>query len=84
MDHTLDYLRESLSNWLDEDHAARQIYKKLMHEHYRNEEEFSKDLTRQEAAYLDDIMKKEMNYAKDEQDMIRFKELHEVYERLIF
>lgn len=84
MDHTLDYLRESLSNWLDDDHAARDIYKKLMKGHYPNEESFVNDLSQEEAAYLDDVLKKEINYAKDEQDPLRLAELNEVYERLIF
>ncbi|WP_251554972.1 sigma-G-dependent sporulation-specific acid-soluble spore protein CsgA [Neobacillus muris] len=84
MDQTLGYLREILSNYTDEHHTgARQLYHKLMKGHYQSEESFVRDLTGSEIDFLNKILPDEINYAKQEQDEKRLRELNEVYELLI-
>ncbi|MED1201615.1 sigma-G-dependent sporulation-specific acid-soluble spore protein CsgA [Heyndrickxia acidicola] len=81
MDYTLGYLRESLSNHL-EDQYGKSIYKKMLVNHYENEEEFVRDLDELEITFLNKVLKKEIRYAMEEQDEKRTKELNEVYELL--
>lgn len=81
MDHTLGYLRESLSNHL-ENHYGKSIYKKILVNQYKNEGEFVRDLDQMEITYLNKVLEKEIRYARDEQDEKRTKELNEVYELL--
>ncbi|MBS4223312.1 sporulation protein [Lederbergia citrea] len=82
MDHTLSYFRESLSNYEDDD-LCKQIYKKLEAKDYGTEGKFVLDLDEEETAYLNDILDKELNYAKQVQNDIRVKELNELYELLL-
>ncbi|MGE0911755.1 sigma-G-dependent sporulation-specific acid-soluble spore protein CsgA [Bacillus atrophaeus] len=81
MDKTLGYLRESLSNHLDNDICQR-IYKKMLTRHYTGEGNFVKDLNDDEMSYLNTILEKEIKYAQNEQDQQRASELNEVYELL--
>ncbi|MFD1040421.1 sporulation protein [Virgibacillus byunsanensis] len=80
IDYTLDYLRESLANYIDND-MCQQIYGKL--DQYKNEGEFVRDLDEEEIAYLNDVVKKELDYAKNVQNDVRVQELTEVYELLL-
>ncbi|MDQ0254657.1 hypothetical protein J2S74_002036 [Evansella vedderi] len=82
MEMTLGYLRESLSNYLEENEVCERLYQRLEKNNYKNEGEFVRDLTLQEIEVLNSIMKKEIDYAKQEQDDKRARELNEVYELL--
>ncbi|WP_047982915.1 sporulation protein [Ornithinibacillus californiensis] len=82
MDRTLQYLRESLSNY-DDDKLSMSIYKKLKNKTYQNEREFVEDLDDKEMQYLNQILEREINYAENVQDDTRVQQLREVYE-LIF
>ncbi|WP_096200632.1 sigma-G-dependent sporulation-specific acid-soluble spore protein CsgA [Bacillus sp. FJAT-45350] len=83
MDNTLGYLRESLSNYTDDDQElGNQIYKKLEQKSYQNEEDFIKDLNDIEMHYLNKVVSIELHHAQQEQDEKRVKELNEVYELL--
>lgn len=81
-DHTLDYLVESLSNWIEKDNQAMQLYRQLTEGHFLNEEAYVNALSESEQQYLHQILKKEMGYAKTGQDDVRLSELNEVDERL--
>ncbi|WP_439649406.1 sigma-G-dependent sporulation-specific acid-soluble spore protein CsgA [Lentibacillus daqui] len=81
IDHTLDYLRESLANYAEDD-MGRQIIKKLESRHFSGEGAFVKALTDDEMVYLDRILDREIHYAKNVQNDIRVKELNEVHELL--
>src|SRR5690625_3057240 len=82
IDHTLLYLRESLANYT-ENKMGQQLYEKVEAKHYANEAAFVKDLNDKEMAYLDSILKREIDYAKNAQDNTRLSQLNEVHE-LIF
>ncbi|MGY0693780.1 sporulation protein [Virgibacillus sp. FSP13] len=82
MDHTLDYLRESLSNYMEND-LCQQIYEKMESGNYDGEEEFVRDLDDDEMSYLNAMLEREINYAKNVQNDSRVKELNEVYELLV-
>ncbi|MCY9012318.1 sigma-G-dependent sporulation-specific acid-soluble spore protein CsgA [Bacillus inaquosorum] len=82
MDVTLGYLRESLSNHL-ENEVCQRICKKMLEKRYVNEEEFVKDLDDNEMSFLNHVLEKEIKYAQNEQDQKRAKELNEVYELLL-
>ncbi len=81
-DHTLDYLKESLSNWVDTHRQARDIYKKLETHHYKNEEAFARALSPVESHFLSDVLAEEINYADQEEDATRKAQLNEMYEQL--
>ncbi|WP_342541282.1 sporulation protein [Heyndrickxia sp. FSL K6-6286] len=81
MDTTLAYLRESLSNHVNRSTGQR-IYKKLQN-HYKNEEEFVRELDEEEISFLNSILKDEISYAQNEKDEKRVHQLNEVYELLI-
>lgn len=82
MDKTLGYLRETLSNYTEQYSIGQQIYEKLHKHHFKSEGSFVRGLTQEESAFLDRILPDEINYAKDEQDMLRAKQLNEVFELL--
>lgn len=82
MDKTLGYLREILSNYSDGHSDGRQLYRKLSEGNYSNEGDFVRHLTQKEISFLNNILPKEINYAKEEQDEKRAHELNEVYELL--
>ena len=83
MDSNLGYLRESLSNHLENHQECQQIYDKLERTHYQNEEEFVRDLSENEVAILNLILRTEIGYARQEQDEERVEQLNGVYELLI-
>ncbi|MCD2496588.1 sigma-G-dependent sporulation-specific acid-soluble spore protein CsgA, partial [Staphylococcus aureus] len=55
MDVTLGYLRESLSNHL-ENEVCQRISKKMLAKRYANEEEFVKDLDDNEMSFLNHVL----------------------------
>ncbi len=72
MNQTLAYLREALANYADRHHTvAMHLYKKLISKPYKSEEQFVRDLSPKEVAFLDRMLRQEMKYAKEEQDNIR-------------
>ncbi|MFB4166987.1 sporulation protein [Virgibacillus sp. JSM 102003] len=77
----MNYLRESLANYSENDMCQR-IGKKLETEGYKNEVEFVRNLDEEEMAYLDSVLEKELAYARNVENDIRVKELTEVYELL--
>ncbi|WP_018664748.1 sigma-G-dependent sporulation-specific acid-soluble spore protein CsgA [Heyndrickxia acidiproducens] len=81
MDSTLGYLRETLSNHLDHP-ACRRIYKKLATRDFTGEGDFVRHLNEMEMSYLNEVLLKEMDYAKQAQDEKRHQELNEVFELL--
>jgi Minor curli fiber component A len=81
IDHTLDYLRESLANY-QENEMCQQIINKLQAKTYAGEGEFVKDLEDEEMTYLHDVLENELDYAKNVQYDQRVKELTEVFELL--
>ncbi|MFD1849913.1 sporulation protein [Oceanobacillus bengalensis] len=81
MDNTLKYLRESLSNY-SENELCRQILNKMESRQYSSEGKFVRDLDEEEMAYLDNVLDNELNYAKNVQNDVRVRELTEVYELL--
>ncbi|MBP1970111.1 CRISPR/Cas system-associated endonuclease Cas1 [Virgibacillus natechei] len=81
MDHTLSYLRESLSNYMEND-MCQQIVKKMQANKYANEEELARDLDEEETSYLNQVLENELDYAKNVQDDSRVKGLNEVHELL--
>ncbi|MFC2947096.1 sporulation protein [Virgibacillus sediminis] len=81
IDHTLNYLRESLSNYMDNE-MCQQIVRKMETNQYVSEGHFVKDLDEEEITYLNDVLENELDYAKGVQHDIRVKELTEVYELL--
>lgn len=82
IEHTLLYLRESLANYT-ENEFGKEIYDKIDTENYHDEAAFIKDLNDKEIAYLDSVLKSEIDYAKSAQDTIRLKQLIEVYEIIL-
>jgi hypothetical protein len=83
VEKTLAYLREILSNYTEyHDQTPRIIYHKLIKNAYKNEEEFVRDLSQKEIAFLDRILPNEIRYAMDEKDFERVYQLNEVYELL--
>ncbi|RLL44933.1 sporulation protein [Oceanobacillus piezotolerans] len=81
MDKTLRYLRESLSNY-SENEVCRQILEKLRANQYAGEKQFVDDLSESEMEYLDNVLDNELNYAKNVENDLRVQELTEVYELL--
>lgn len=83
LDSNLAYLRESLSNHIDEHKICQRIYKKLESNEYKNEDEFVRDLDERESNILNLILQYELDYARNEQDDERLEQLNGVYELLI-
>ena len=83
VDKTLGYLREILSNYTDQHSLGKQLYHKLSEGHYSSEGAFVRHLNQKEINFLNDILPKEINYAKEEQDEKRAYQLNEVYELLL-
>lgn len=83
LDQQLAYVRESLSNHIDDHQICANIYKKLESRSYKNEEEFVRDLTENETAILNLVLRYEMDYARFEQDDNRVAQLNSIYEQLL-
>ncbi|WP_458412733.1 sporulation protein [Schinkia sp. CFF1] len=82
MEQTLAYLRETLSNYLNEHEISQHIYEKISKKAYNREDAFIDDLNEKEVRYLSDILPDELRYAKEEQDEKRYHELNNIYGRL--
>ncbi|MDF0726277.1 sigma-G-dependent sporulation-specific acid-soluble spore protein CsgA [Cytobacillus sp. S13-E01] len=82
MEQTLAYLRESISNYSDEQKVPKRIYEKLMQKPFESEGAFVRVLDEEEIEFLNKVLPDEINYAMEEQDFKRVKELNEVYELL--
>lgn len=83
LDSNLGYLRESLSNHLDNHQICQRIYHKLETKQYKDEDEFVRDLEDNEATILNLVLQYELDYARNEQDEKRVEQLNGVYELLI-
>nr|WP_306798649.1 sporulation protein [Oceanobacillus saliphilus] len=77
----MEYLRESLSNYMEND-MCQQLVSKLEANHYTSEKKFIDDLDGNEMDYLDMVLENELDYAKNVQNDIRVQELNEVFEQL--
>lgn len=82
IDHSLKYLRESLSNYVEDDDLCQQICSKLEDQDYESEIDFVEELDDDEITYLDALLEREINYAQNAQDDVRVKELNDIYELL--
>lgn len=82
MDKTLGYLRETLSNYTEQYSIGQQIYNKITKHHFASEGSFVRQLSAEEIDFLNRILPDEINYANEEQDKKRARELNEVYELL--
>ncbi|MFK9092831.1 sigma-G-dependent sporulation-specific acid-soluble spore protein CsgA [Bacillus salipaludis] len=82
MDKSLGYLRETLANYTEDHSEGKDICKKLMEGAYSSEGSFVRDLNQKEINFLNHMLPKEINYAKEEQDEKRAHELNEVFELL--
>ncbi len=83
MDKTLGYLRETLSNYVSDHSQGKHLYRKLTEGDYPSEEAFVQQLSSHEINFLNQILPKEISYAKREKDQLRARQLNEVYELLI-
>jgi len=81
IDSTLAYLRESLSNYI-ENEICQQIIQKLESNNDSSEEKFIAQLDDEEMDYLDAVLENELDYARNVQNDVRVRELTEVYELL--
>jgi hypothetical protein len=82
MDKTLGYLTEILSNYTEEHSIGRHLYRKLLEGNYTSEGSFVRGLNQKEIDFLNKMLPKEINYAKEEQDEKRAYQLNEVFELL--
>jgi hypothetical protein len=82
MDKTLGYLRETLANYTEQYSIGQQIYNKLTKHDFSSEGSFVRHLNEEEIDFLNRILPDEINYAKEEQDELRARQLNEVYELL--
>lgn len=82
MDQNLAYLRESLSNYTNEQDAAQQVYKKLLKGNFKDEREFARSLEENEVEFLNKILPDEIRYAMEEKDYERMEQLNGVYQYL--
>jgi hypothetical protein len=84
MDKSLGYLRESLSNWSEKNEIALELFKRIDAKQYKDEEEFVRELDEKEVIYLNEVLlPRELEYAKNEQDHLRYNQLNDVFEQLI-
>lgn len=83
MDTNLAYLRESLSNHLENHPLCQYMYDKLERSAYKDEDQFVRSLSEQETEILNLILRAEINYARQEEDQVREQQLIGVYELLI-
>jgi hypothetical protein len=79
MERSLGYLRESLSNWTDTNETARQLYSMIETQPYESNATFIEDLGDEEKTYLQEMIRYEMNYAKNERDKVRYDALNSIF-----
>jgi hypothetical protein len=82
MEKTLAYLREIVSNYTETYPLSKKIYQRIEQGNYPSEGEFVKVLTAEEIEFLNKILPEAINYAKNELDDERARQLNEVYELL--
>ncbi|MFV8828093.1 sporulation protein [Alkalihalobacterium sp. APHAB7] len=82
LDQSLAYLREALSNYIEDHPICQGVYDRLENNNYSTEEEFVGGLAEEEMKVLDIILKQEIKHAEEEQDEERTKQLNEVFEQL--
>ncbi|CAM4002489.1 sigma-G-dependent sporulation-specific acid-soluble spore protein CsgA [Mesobacillus thioparans] len=82
MEKTQAYLREIVSTYTETYPLSRKICQRLENGSYPSEGAFVKDLTAEEIEFLNKILPEAIEYANNEQDGIRAKQLNEVYELL--
>ncbi|MDQ0858685.1 sporulation protein [Bacillus sp. V2I10] len=83
MDKSLSYLREVLSNYLDDHEVSRHLYQKLTQQVYDDEKHFARELSEKEQSFLNKMLPHEIKHAMGEQDYVRVDQLNEVYEELL-
>ncbi|WP_025028539.1 hypothetical protein [Caldalkalibacillus mannanilyticus] len=82
MEQTLGYLRESLSNWVERDPTAQHLYQKIEQKSYHDNANFIEDLDEKERTYITEMLQYEMDYAKNEQDQVRYDALRSIFDLL--
>jgi hypothetical protein len=82
MEKTQAYLREIVSNYTETYPLSKKIYQRLEEGNYPSEGDFVRDLTVEEAEFLNKILPDAIEYAKNELDETRARQLNEVYELL--
>lgn len=82
MEKTQAYLREIISNYTETYPLSKKIYQRLEQGGYPSEGDFVRDLTAEEIEFLNKILPEAIEYAKNELDEKRAKQLNEVYELL--
>ncbi|WP_409303866.1 sporulation protein [Peribacillus sp. SCS-155] len=84
MEQSLAYLREIMAGRADDTNmAGREIYKLLTNKQYTTEAAFVRDLTQEEAKYLNSILIQAIEYSNQEKDEKRARHLNEIYEILM-
>jgi len=83
MEDTLGYLRESLSNYSEDQTVVQRLYEKLNQNNYENEQDFVRDLEEVEMKFLNRILTAEIDYARNGNDEKRAQQLSEIYELLV-
>ncbi len=83
MEQSLAYLREALSNYLEEHETSRHIYFKLSRESFTDEKQFIRMLSEKEQMFLNKMLPYEIKHAMGEQDYVRMNQLNDVYEELL-
>lgn len=76
------YLRESLSNYIEDNGICEVICLKLERKDYENQTEFIDELDEEEVDYLNVVLEKEINYAESAEDEVRVNKLNEIYQLL--
>lgn len=79
---SLQYLSESLSNYVEDDNVCQEICGKLENGNYEDEVDFVEALEEEEVAYLESVLQKEIAYASSAQDEIRVNKLQAIYQVL--
>jgi hypothetical protein len=82
MEKTQAYLREIVSNYTETYPLSKKIYQRLEEGNYPSEGDFVRDLTAEEVEFLNKILPEAIEYAKNELDEMRARQLNEVYELL--
>lgn len=79
---SLQYLSESLSNYVEENSMCQEICSKLEAGNYEEEIDFVESLDEEEVVFLENILQKEIDYAAGAQDDIRVRKLEAIYQVL--
>jgi len=82
MKQSLQYLSESLSNYVEDDNMCQDICDKLEAGNFEEEIEFIEVLDEEEVVYLEEILQKELAYAESAQDDTRVQKLETIYQVL--